>query len=215
MTDLPFRSGATELSNDELFLLDFLATLAYHGRAGVYQFPQETYQQHMNIRYCHSIPDAEVENVLDNMARGGILQAKPDLPEFYDNRYGLTRHGGDLWCRERMPVWRRYCSTMSSAVFHGDVGEMEVRCVDKQIGLDYLVISNALGHISILDDLQTTEWHPMPPEELVVWHPLPAAWIATIRVKNVDDMNRNRYDELDRQRTWWWTLDELQKFLPE
>jgi hypothetical protein len=208
MNDLPFRSGATRLSQDQLLLLDFLAL----ARMTIGLLYRDMYPQHMNVLYSHGVPDAELPAFLADMVHEGLLATTPNEDQAGEQLFGVARHGGDLWCRERLPVWRRYCCSTTSA----DAPDtMEVVCVDKNIGREFLAVSKASGWIPVVDDPDSVPWQAIPPDEVIEWHTLPSAWAATVRREPEETMDQihERGDELERQRTWWWNVKELQKLV--
>jgi hypothetical protein len=172
MSDLPFRSNSTNLSQDQLLLLDFLTM----GPIAIGLLYRDKYPLHMNVPYSHTISDVELPNFLDNMVRDEILAATLDEDQPNAQRYGLSFHGGDLWCKERLPVWQRYCFSTTSV----DTNITEVFCVDKNIGHEFLAISKALGYIPVVDDVDLVQWNAIPLDDLIDWHPLPSAWAATV-----------------------------------
>jgi hypothetical protein len=208
MTELPFRTAATELTLDQLLLLDFLAGPV---QATIGLLYRDRYPIHMNVSYSHAVPDAALPTFLEKMVRDDLLATMPDESQPGTQLFALSRHGGDLWCKERLPVWQRYCFSLT---FMDPADAMTVHCVDKDIGREFLSISKSLGYIPVLDDLDSVQWDAIPPDDLIDWHTLPSAWIATVRREPEEDMDWQRWQELEQQRTWWNDITELQKFVP-
>jgi len=104
MTVQKHRTHSTDLSNDELLILDLLFDL--HTTAPmlrrcniVPQFNSEP----------HGLSDTELRITLDRFMRDGITTFTDH--EWNGHRYiALTEHGGQLWEQERCPIWNRYCT---------------------------------------------------------------------------------------------------------
>ena len=208
MTLLPSRSDETELTKDELLLLDFL----FDGGAAIGLMQRDAYHAHMNIRYTHSLTDANLLRVLRSLVERGLLRAAPDDPNTKRVVYWFTECGGAYWSRERMPVWERYCTSFTGS---DAPALLDVLCVEQAIGRDFLCAAQKTGYIRILDDIKQVQWKPLDPRELIYWRPVDAAWQAKVQIQSEVDPEWNRWDDLNAGRTWWNSIEELQSFLPQ
>lgn len=114
MQTLPRRTNATNLSDDELLLFDFLfdQSLSFH------HLRIEDYSFHMNCLYSHSLTDADLELTLASLVARGFLNCRVgkiwrmETRNYVDGKiYTMTDSGGHLWELARRPDWDRYVAT--------------------------------------------------------------------------------------------------------
>ena len=208
MTDRPFRSNRTTLTGDELLLADALAVL---GPLWPDFLRQEDYAIHINLPYTHGIADARLGHVLDQMRERDRFALVDDEDES-EQRLALTPEGGALWETERIPVWPMYC-----AVLFGEENGKAVCSVtvyDKKVGEQFIRVANDLGYELHLLPEHRTVWEILEQPGIRHWQETDSAWSCQFEIVRTDDSKWEDWSELESRRTWWNTLDELQKFLP-
>ena len=98
-----FRSHASNLTDDELSLLDVM----FDGGATPSMLRQCNISAQFNVK-PHSLDDASLKETVRKFLRDGIV--KPTDHRHRGHRYiRLTERGADLWSLERCPVWDRFC----------------------------------------------------------------------------------------------------------
>ena len=101
----PLRTHTTNLTDDELLLLDVMFNVAVIPP----MLRQCNFTPQFNLP-SHAINDASLDLTLSRFIEDGIIQTLGD--RFRGHQYiSLTEQGGELWSSERCPVWERYCST--------------------------------------------------------------------------------------------------------
>lgn len=109
----PTRSNCTSISNECLFILDFLAL---EGCYTLNSLLDKNYPVHMNITYSHNLKLEDLLDFIQNLKNIKYIRniSYEDTYEKSDNInneeiYYITRKGGDIWSKERMPIWDRFC----------------------------------------------------------------------------------------------------------
>lgn len=203
-----FCSKQTDVTDDELLLMDFLAVL---GPAPLGMLRRDDYVMHMNLETTHDISDSGLSLVLDQMkTKGWVTLESEDEPG--KDRYALTPKGGLLWETERRPIWTRY----STALLGETAGRnyCRVTAYDRQTGEQFIRTADALGYsFHLLPDHQT-RWEQISEPGIRYWDCLDRAWMCDFDIVRTDDSVWEDWGELERRRTWWDQLNELQKFLP-
>src|SRR5262249_5035397 len=111
--DTFFRTNDTWLSDSQLVIFDALFDRANPwrvlrrelGHSGE-PFPM---LRDVHLReehgYTHGLTDEELRHQLQWLCERGVLETASDYGETV---YRITILGGELWSRERLPVWERY-----------------------------------------------------------------------------------------------------------
>lgn len=209
--EIPKRTNATQLSDDELLLFDFLfdKTLSFHHlRIADYSF-------HMNCSYSHHLNDGELLFTLESLVDRGLLHRK--FGQIWDVgantcsegfRYTLTENGGKLWELERQPVWDRYVETSHWELGANCRGMMRVVCKDESTALICLGMMFAAGLVSPVGRIRIRD----------IWNARLLPWKSFGRVKSVrcktndsvyDERILKDWDVYNQCRTWWRTVHEL------
>lgn len=201
MQNLPFRTGETWLTDEDLILLDALAVQRPEPRASSLLFCG----QHLD--YWVTYNEDELNHRLIVLRDHGILE-----PSNSDARcLKLTAQGGDMWSRERRPPWQRICRPVS-------LGKSKSQTDKNWVNV---VAVYALSE-SILDDflrLWPAGWTKqgrriIDDPVMLYWRSFPRAYAGWSDFDS--DMQRNpKHRELiEENRTWWGTMSELLRFLP-
>jgi hypothetical protein len=202
-----FRTFATSLTDDELTLLDVM----FENVVVPSMLRQcNIYNQFLTT---HSLGDLALSESIERFLREGI--AKPLDSIFRSQRcLAITEHGAALWSSERCPVWERYCVDREFAVV-GDQTLVSVRAVTPKIREEYLQIA----HSNPTRVKRTT----IRDNGLLPWRSFDCLYVGLVSFTKPkwhpsDDLQpwlEYRQGELarvERQRTWWRDIGELQKF---
>jgi len=209
MEGLPYRTNMTWLSEDDLIILDVM----FDGGVPFRLLRQENFQDQWNLTYSHNLADDELRWRLRRLCEQDVIGT-----ERYENDmfFCMTSIGGDLWSQERCPVWERFCSdryrTTSQDRTMMSVVAVSAKIRDDFLGLwpmypsrrrtatigDYGVIpwrSFHQLHVGVATYVEEHEWSR---DEFEVW------------------IHRDREHEtlLERERSWWRDVSELQRFVP-
>ena len=209
--ELPKRSNATDLTDNELLLFDFLfdKSLAFH------HLRIEGYSFHMNCRYSHSLDDDRLRITLASLVDRRLLN-EIISPIFnvetrdwsHGPRYTLTESGGDLWDRERKPDWNSFVATAHWQLGLNCRGIMRILCSDERIGRMCLGSMFNAGLVSPIGRIQVrTIWNA----RLLPWKTFNRVY--SIRCKTNDSVNdgpvRTDWSVYNACRTWWRDIHEL------
>jgi hypothetical protein len=206
-----FRTHSTDLTDDELLILDvmFVSGVTYPMLRACNFVPQ------FNAR-PHGLDDVTLKSTLISFRRRGITDVSDQ--RFRGHRYAsITRKGGELWAAERQPDWDRYCTESYPAFIRGRT-VMSVKCTSSWVRDDFIRLwpeypartktatINDIGlvhwrdfgklHIGLASYAEPTEWTP---EEYYEWLPKHQAYS----------------EQVEQQRSWWRTVNELQKFVKQ
>lgn len=198
-----FRTHSTSLSDGELLILDVM--FANHVTAPMLRhcnFEPQFYAE------SHSLDDNALYKALRRLRRDGVIT--PTDESFRGHRYiKITALGGELWSQERCPIWERYCLEYYRNTSRGRT-RMTVCAVSPAIRDDFLRVwpyYPARRRVAIIRDFGLVHWHPC--DELHVglasYDERDAEWEYTSWLEHVR--------RIDRERTWWRGVDELQLFL--
>ncbi|NOY41488.1 MAG: hypothetical protein GXP26_06595 [Planctomycetes bacterium] len=226
MENLPRRTGATELTDDELLLFDFF----FDKPAAAHLVRRGQYPIHMNVRYSHGLDDQQLQKTLSDLCQRQLITRESD-PEYFDGdwMYGLSPAGGALWEIERRPIWARYCEVNSKPLRPNDWNGYQLLTVlspSLKTAQAFLEAALATG------DTVAKESPPKSRYQLIRNPRLCAYWkefseVHAILLKVLPDyisMDRREGEEFDVEqwrccvaarerleacRTWWRGIDEL------
>lgn len=209
MSNLPYRTNATSLSDDELIILDAI----FDGGASFELLRRSSFHPQWNLGYAHNLNDEELRCRLRRLCEQSILKTEYDCRRTY---YCMTPTGGDLWSQERCPSWDRYCTERYKTTRRG-LTLMSVVAVSPEIRDKFLML-----------------W-PMPParrrtatipgNRLIFWRSFSQLHVGLATYREETEWTSEEYDVycqrdrehsaiLRRERSWWRTVPELQRFLP-
>jgi hypothetical protein len=210
MRERPYRTGATWLSDDQLILLDVLFDLG--ARFGLLR--RDVFEMQWNLGYAHSLEDTALVCNLRWLCEHGVLVAEGDGDRVC---YRMTPAGGDLWSRERLPVWERYIHASYRTTSKGRwlMSVVAASPAVRDLTLELLPESPPLRRrIAVLAEYTLVAWRPPTPvyvglatyEQRLQWN------LAEHLVWA--EQQRKRQARLERERSWWHNVTELQRFIP-
>ena len=208
MQTQPLRTHATNLTDDELQLLDVMFNVAVTPP----MLRRSNFKPQFNLT-PHSIDDASLDLTLSRFAEGGIIQTLND--RLSGPRYiALTRKGGELWSSERCPIWERFCSTRET----GSIPErafISIAAATPEIRDDFLRLSFPSPIRLKRTEIQDIGFVP--------WKLFNRLYVGVACVHEpqkiapelIEHWHRSRYEHMmmiETKRTWWRTAQELHKF---
>ena len=209
--ELPKRTNATDLTDDELLLFDFLfdKSLALH------QMRIADYSFHMNCLYSHSLDDEKLRLTLNSLVERRLLHEKIEPIFNFETRdwsngprYTLTETGGTLWDRERTPDWNCFVATAHWELGVNSRGMLRILCPDETIGRMCLGSMFGAGLVSPVGRIRVR----------IIWNVRLLPWksldrVYSIRCKTNDSINdvrvRTDWSAYNTRRTWWRDVHEL------
>lgn len=209
--ELPKRTNATELTDNELLLFDFLfdTSLAFH------HMRIDDYSFHMNCRYSHSLDDERLRATLCSLVDRRLLNESIG-PIFnvetrhwsHGPRYTLTVLGGSLWDRERKPDWNGFVATAHWELGLNCRGMIRIMCSDEGIGRMCLGSMFGAGLVSPIGRIRVrTIWNA----RLLPWKTFDRVY--SIRCKTNDSIDDapvpTDWRVYNARRTWWRDIQEL------
>jgi hypothetical protein len=207
MQNLPFRTQATWLSDNDLILLDAL----FDRPASIRFLRRKAFHAQYNLGYLHRYNDDELRLRLLYLSEQGILR-----PESWNNRtlFHMTAEGGSLWSQERCPVWDRFCTERYQETSSGRT-LMTVIAISPTIRDDFLRIwppTDARRRVATVSDYGLVPWHPFP----ILYVGL-ATYVEQRRwtweeYTAFAEILREHRARLQRERSWWRFVPELQRF---
>lgn len=200
MTIRPFRTGETWLTDDQLILLDVL----FDTHATFRLLRRHRFHEQWNLGYVHDLDDDALKRNLKLLCERGILNLLRDADRI---AFRMTCTGGQLWSRERCPDWTRYCTEQYRDSPRGRE-LMTVLAVSADVRDQFLTLwprYPARRKIAVIRDRPLIEWHPFP--QLYIG-------LASYdnRAEEVSEYREHR-SRLERGRSWWRTVPELQRFV--
>ena len=139
--ELPKRSHATSLTDDELLLLD---AIVEHYCIATSQLTREAYKICMNTRHTHSLENKDLRRLLQTMQNRQYIAAREVKSDDADHRLGKDKRGFQwgvadlglkLWEVERGALWERYVTH-----WHDSGNETWEDNTEEESGLEYPVL---------------------------------------------------------------------------
>ncbi len=204
METLPKRTGASNLSDDELLLFDML----FDCNASTTQMSSSVYANHMNCAYNHSLDDTGLADTIDSLLSRNLIHPIGNSVNTTGPAYSLTESGGELWERERRPEWMRYVTTSQKELGNFPIGSIVAMCADELIGRQCLGAMFASGLITPASSIRTRALYD---KRLVPWKKFPSVY--ALRCRTSDNINHwpkpVEWDVYESSRCWWRTIGEL------
>lgn len=198
---LPFRTGTTSLTDDELVLLDVLfGTWACPAKL----LRRRSFLPQWNFGYSHDLDDRQLRATLTELWNRGLLRPELDEKDVY---FAMTPTGGELWSQERLPVWERYYDTRFRST-QGGRTMMSVLAVSGEVRdrfLELCPIESAKRRRRQSRDVQILSWRSFPSIHLGV---------ASYPETDESPATREYWVRIERERIGWRNVKELQRFLP-
>jgi hypothetical protein len=198
------RTHATSLTDDELILLDCL-----FGCGAPAQFlRREGFEDMWNFA-SHSLNDDDLRKTIKRFVSCEFLEVRKHADGSF---LCMTARGGREWEAERLPVWHRFAGD-GGGDFEMEPGKSHVtiRATTPQTLDDFWTIGREIGYFTEPSGL--IERTTVKDAFLVPWKCFSEAFFLSAVLKprpwHVD------WPEFNRRRTWWRTVNEMDKFWGE
>lgn len=200
MQNLPFRTGETWLTDGQLVLLDVM----FEGfRISFPLLKSDHFSEQWNVNYSHDFSDEELLCNLHWLCEHGVIEMNMEENQ---SLFEITRAGGDLWSKERRPLWDRYCTARWKEGYTGRVF-MSVIATSPGIRDDYLRLhqmeSVGCRRASISD------------YGVIPWRRFPQLYVAVTRFDEQRRLCPEAYARLKSDCSWWTNTSNMQRFLPK
>jgi hypothetical protein len=210
MHNRPYRTGETWLSDDQLVLLDAL----FKGyKTAVRLLRRSSFNAQWALGYAHELDDTALKSNIRLLCEHGVLAIKHDCDE---TRLQITCEGGELWSRERCPVWERYCTDRYKTTLRGRT-LMSVRAISPQMRDEFLDLCPqrpARCKTAVLGSCTLIHWRPATPIYVgVATYEEPCEWTPE-EFTEWAEQERQHLTTVEQNRSWWRTIRELQRFVP-
>lgn len=204
-----FRTHTTELTEDELLILDvmFECSVTYPMLRTCNFVPQ------FNAR-SHSLDDEKLKSTLDDFRQRGITTVDDQMLQG-QHYISITATGGELWAAERRPKWERYCTESYPATIRGRT-IMSVKCTTSWVRDDFLRLwpeYPARTRKATIKDFGLVHWRDFGKLHIGL-----ASYAEPVR-RTPDEYfewmprHQEHIEQVERERSWWRTVRELQKFI--
>ncbi|MCC7420025.1 MAG: hypothetical protein IT428_07090 [Planctomycetaceae bacterium] len=212
MRNLPFRTNRTWLTDAHLVLLDIL----FEGNTWAGLLREEVFHDQWNLPYSHGLSDDELDHQLRVLCQHGVLEtARSQHPRLGSTVFCLTDSGFALWSDERSPQWNRYCT-----------------CRQKTTSAGRILLTVLAGSPQVRDDVfrlkpfnvVRSRTFEMPDPGIIPWRSFETLFAGMVIYSEPSYPTPAGYNEwrirherhrarLKEGRTWWSTVDELQRFI--
>ena len=201
------RSHESNLSDRELFLLDFL----FDAIAPRAMIDDENFPIHNNTPYSHGFNTRELDAVLIKFSNEDVLFSEQHNHHGKQTQYfGLTAKGGELWESERKPSWGRYIDDSQELSKEEGIWKAKIRAFSPEILTEssaYYAESGFLGiPVSELEYAQVIS-------SLVYWKEPFTVYECTYLAREDECPKKTNWAEYEKNRKWWRNVRELQKCL--
>jgi len=197
---VPFRTGITKLSDDELVLLDIVAihtVLPQMLRVSVFEATWA-------LGYCHSINDFSLKQAIKNLRRRGLIAFDRSRG---DARICATSRGGKAWASERLPIWNLFVCVELVAL---PEGRQHITVWSPGKSTPDIYLGSMASQEYELDNRILTQ----PDDD---WGILPWTRFATLFSASADIVHDDgpslSFDAYESNRAHWSNVRELQKFV--
>jgi hypothetical protein len=198
MNTPPKRTGASPLSDDELLLFDVM----FDGNAPMGMMRRTGYRVHMNVRYAHTLSDADLVHVLDSLIQRGLVRRHCERDGMY---YGLTRAGGERWESERRPDWSLHLRDVYGQMRSG-MKTLVVCSPSCETAERFLETARRVGWRDF-SRARTRHWS-FPNYSLIPWKRFPRTHLLAVR-DVLDHSVLIDWNAYEVERTWWRDISEL------
>lgn len=199
MLQLPRRTDVTELTDNELIIMDAL----FDRPRPMWHLQDEYFCEEVNFpaEHAHTLDVYELMDVVGRFIARDWLTREKRGKEIW---HGLTPAGGELWEIERRPDWDRYVRTSSWSEPTASIPQWIAEVVSPSVEIavafwkcdrDVKVEKAAL---TILED------YP-----LVYWKKFPAVYQIIAPYSPLLDWPSVDWDVYEENRVWWRDLMEL------
>ena len=205
-----FRSHETDLSDDELLLMDVMFDVK---GVAPFMLRQCNFGPQFNAR-PHSLNDVELKQTVKSLVKRGLLEGQDFVLK--GQRYiGMTKSGAGKWEIERRPDWNRYCTEREAAVIRGRT-ITSVCAVNPEVRDDFLriAIQNPFRtKRKTINDLGLIPWKTFDQIHVGLASYIDSFDLAIDPYEAWQAMQIKTGLKIENERTWWRNVGELQRFV--
>jgi hypothetical protein len=202
------RTNETDLTEDELLILDAL----FEANNTYKSLRKKNYALYNNLPYSHNLDDRELRYSIKSLLQRGIIFSKTEAcTDRKTESYGLTNKGGNLWERERKPMWDSYCIDSSYPVDYENISDEWIL----EVGSPCLETAKAFLHTAWkmhlfcfnVDDVNIKFYESYIP---FTWEKNFSSWyILSVTTKEQDPPVSINWELYDISRRWWRSIPEM------
>lgn len=205
MLKRPERTFETDLSEDELILLDGLFEI--HG--SIELLSAENFSEATELPYTHHLSRAELIQTIDALRSKHMVSVSQTMEN--EIVISLTEMGGAIWNRERQPDWQHYCRWGMKPEWDEDENEVWYAYVHSpNLDLAHAFLETAIESgvfVDVqLDSIETKEYSHV---KIIDWWVVDKVYVLEARCGSVDDDMPINWELYERRRKWWSNLMEL------
>lgn len=204
-----FRTHSTDLTENELLILDvmFERSVTYPMLRSCNFGPQFNAQS-------HGLDDEALKSTLVGFERRGMIVVDDSM--FCGHHYiSITANGGELWALERQPKWERFCTDSYPATIRGRT-IMSVKCATAGVRDDFIRL--------VPEYPARTKMATIKDNGLVHWRDFGTLYIGLASYREPSERSHEEIlewlpkhqahiERVEKERTWWRSVRELQKFV--
>ena len=207
------RKNKTSLTDDELIIFDVLFDTFVP-----INFLKCGEEFSLIFNYpSHSLDVNKLKDTIDRFVRNGLMRFKLNVMPKDDKIVtfiGLTENGGDLWEKERLPIWDKFVSD-SSYNFKG-FWELSVSSPSLETAKAFINIAQECNLYELKDpnDIEVDEIKGIYLKEFMPWKSFNKVYkLKALLLDNDESENSPETDwELySKKSIWWRDADELQR----
>jgi len=206
------RSNETDLSDDQLIIFDVLfdsyCTVNSLKKGG-------GFSSRFNCA-SHAIDINELKDTLERLVTDGFMRFKLDVSgrnKQIVTYVGLTEKGGNLWEKERLPIWGKY--VIDSSYHYKGFWELSIVSPTLEVAKDFIEIAQECKMYELMDpnDLTIAEIQGDETESLIPWKQFDKWYEITSHLSdktesvNFHQVNWALYES---KLMWWRDVKELQ-----
>ena len=207
------RNNNTSLTDDELVIFDVLfdtfVPLNFL-RCGedfslIFNYPS------------HSLDVNKLKDTIQRFVRNGLMKFKLNVipkDEQIVTFIGLTKNGGELWEKERLPIWDKFVS--DSSYNYKGYWELSISSPSLETATVFITIAQECKLYELINpnDIEVDEIKGSDLEDFLPWKAFDKVYELKARLLDNDETeNSSETDwELYRQKSIWWRdADELHR----
>ncbi len=201
----PKRSYETDLSDDDLILLDAILV----GNFFVEDLFRANFKETTDFDYCHTLSDEAVIKTIDTFAMRKFVILRRNT----DNKFSIALNdaGMKVWDDERHPDWDAYCNHQMAIDVDEDGNEIwSVTAYSPSLELVDEFMDAAI-ECHLLFDVQRDQKKVEHLTDVIWWGwvEFPNFYHVTFPCGPIDEEVEVNWDLYEKHRTWWSDPMEL------
>ncbi|HEY7375412.1 MAG TPA: hypothetical protein VIF57_24855 [Polyangia bacterium] len=189
------RTGETELTDDELILCDTIFKARTVLR--LLMVEGDDFNEMFNLGYRPSVGGADRLALIESMSRRGLIERSGDADRS-GAAVSLTPDGGQLWERERRPVWEAQVRSTSRSDTSLTIRARRKEVADafvKGINEARMVETRGAPEVAFEDDARLVSWR--------------RSRTVVMTFRDFRDLPGVDWVTYESQRIWWQSVPQL------